>query len=123
MVVNDASQAELHEINQAPVNIDQLMHEIQSDSKIVVEANETGKTLPELTAAVEEPPEEKGFFRRIFNKIRPPRVIPMEQIPRITAEVTGAPDDLAKISKVNYLHLPKNHLKILMQHYRNLELK
>ncbi|MGR6958132.1 hypothetical protein ACU63S_26280, partial [Klebsiella aerogenes] len=52
MVVNDASQAELHEINQAPVNIDQLMHEIQSDSKIVVEANETGKTLPELTAAV-----------------------------------------------------------------------
>ncbi|EZJ07654.1 surface antigen family protein, partial [Acinetobacter baumannii 24975_10] len=96
MVVNDASQAELHEINQAPVNIDQLMHEIQSDSKIVVEANETGKTLPELTAAVEEPPEEKGFFRRIFNKIRPPRVIPMEQIPRITAEVTGAPDDLAK---------------------------
>ncbi|MBS5992251.1 MAG: outer membrane protein assembly factor, partial [Acinetobacter baumannii] len=96
MVVNDASQAELHEINQAPVNIDQLMHEIQSDSKIVLEANETGKTLPELTAAVEEPPEEKGFFRRIFNKIRPPRVIPMEQIPRITAEVTGAPDDLAK---------------------------
>ncbi|HAV4974031.1 autotransporter assembly complex protein TamA [Acinetobacter baumannii] len=96
MVVSDASQAELHEINQAPVNIDQLMHEIQSDSKIVVEANETGKTLPELTAAVEEPPEEKGFFRRIFNKIRPPRVIPMEQIPRITAEVTGASDDLAK---------------------------
>ncbi|MEX3012280.1 hypothetical protein AB3538_02800 [Acinetobacter baumannii] len=35
------------------------MHEIQSDSKIVLEANETGKTLPELTAAVEEPPKKK----------------------------------------------------------------
>ncbi len=68
-----------YEITQAPVNIDQLMSEIQSDSKIVVEANETGKTLPELTAATEEPPEEKGFFKRIINKIRPPRVTPMEQ--------------------------------------------
>ena len=72
----------------------------QSDSKIVVEANETGKTLPELTAATEEPPEEKGFFKRIFNKIRPPRVIPMEQIPRITAEVTGAPDDVEQLQQV-----------------------
>ena len=44
----------------------------------------------------------------------------MEQIPRITAEVTGAPDDLAKILKVNYLHLLKNHLKILIQHCLNL---
>lgn len=95
------------------------MHEIQSDSKIVVEANETGKLYLSLLLPLKSHPR-KGFFRRIFNKIRPPRVIPMEQIPRITAEVTGAPDDLAKISKVNYLHLPKNHLKILMQRYRNL---
>lgn len=39
VLVNDASQAELTEITKAPVNIDQLMQEIQTDSKIVVEAN------------------------------------------------------------------------------------
>jgi translocation and assembly module TamA len=39
------------------------MQEIQSDSKIVVEANETGKTLPELTPEAEEPPEQVGFFK------------------------------------------------------------
>ncbi|KYQ82408.1 hypothetical protein AWW73_00330 [Acinetobacter lactucae] len=94
--VSDATQSELNQINQAPVNIDQLMQEIKSDSKIVVEANETGKTLPELTPEVEEPPEQAGFFKRILNKVRPPRAIPMEQVPRISAEVEGASDELAK---------------------------
>lgn len=59
MVVNDASQAELHEINQAPVNIDQLMHEIQSDSKIVVEANETGKLYLSLLLPLKSHPKKK----------------------------------------------------------------
>ncbi|WP_213062302.1 autotransporter assembly complex protein TamA [Acinetobacter pittii] len=96
VTVSDATQSELNQINQAPVNIDQLMQEIKSDSKIVVEANETGKTLPELTSEVEEPPEQAGFFKRILNKVRPPRAIPMEQVPRISAEVEGASDVLAK---------------------------
>ncbi|EOQ73255.1 autotransporter assembly complex protein TamA [Acinetobacter lactucae] len=96
VTVSDATQSELNQINQAPVNIDQLMQEIKSDSKIVVEANETGKTLPELTPEVEEPPEQAGFFKRILNKVRPPRAIPMEQVPRISAEVEGASDELAK---------------------------
>lgn len=96
VTVSDATQSELNQINQAPVNIDQLMQEIKSDSKIVVEANETGKTLPELTPEAEEPPEQVGFFKRILNKVRPPRAIPMEQVPRISAEVEGASDVLAK---------------------------
>ncbi|MBJ9720435.1 outer membrane protein assembly factor [Acinetobacter calcoaceticus] len=96
VTVSDATQSELNQINQAPVNIDQLMQEIKSDSQIVVEANETGKTLPELTPEAEVPPEQAGFFKRILNKVRPPRVIPMEQVPRITAEVDGASDALAK---------------------------
>ncbi|RSO38060.1 outer membrane protein assembly factor [Acinetobacter lactucae] len=96
VTVSDATQSELNQINQAPVNIDQLMQEIKSDSKIVVEANETGKTLPELTSEVEEPPEQASFFKRILNKVRPPRAIPMEQVPRISAEVEGASDVLAK---------------------------
>ncbi len=96
VTVSDATQSELNQINQAPVNIDQLMQEIKSDSQIVVEANQTGKTLPELTPEAEKPPEQAGFFKRILNKVRPPRVIPMEQVPRISADVEGAPDALAK---------------------------
>ena len=96
VMVNEATQSELSAINQAPVNIDQLMQEIHTDSQIVVEANETGKTLPELTAQTEEPKEEQGFFKRTLNKIRPPRPVPMEKVARITADVDGAPSELAK---------------------------
>ena len=44
-VVNDMSQQELVEINQAPVNVDQLMQSIQADSQIIVQRNESGATL------------------------------------------------------------------------------
>ena len=47
VVVSDATQQELVEINQAPVNVDQLITSIQAESQIVVEANESGTTLPE----------------------------------------------------------------------------
>ena len=66
-VVSDATQQELVEINQAPVNIDQLMSTIQADSQIIVEANEAGKTLPELAPADEV--EEPNFFKRWLYKI------------------------------------------------------
>ncbi|MEG2566934.1 MAG: outer membrane protein assembly factor, partial [Acinetobacter sp.] len=47
-VVADISQQELLEINQAPVNVDQLMQSIQADSQIIVQNNEAGLTLPEV---------------------------------------------------------------------------
>lgn len=84
-VVSDATQQELVEINQAPVNIDQLMSTIQADSQIVVEANEAGKTLPELAPADEV--EEPNFFKRWFYKIRPPRQFNTAKVDRISADV------------------------------------
>ncbi len=95
VLVNDASQAELTEITKAPVNIDQLMQEIQTDSKIVVEANESGRTLPELQVDDDKKDEKVGFFKRIWNRLHPDNLLNAEKIPRISADVSGAPDVLA----------------------------
>lgn len=85
VVVSDATQQELVEINHAPVNVDQLMSSIQDDSKIVVEANEAGRTLPELSVADEI--EEPNFFKRWLYKIRPPRQLNTAKVARISADV------------------------------------
>lgn len=85
VVVSDATQQELVEINQAPVNVDQLMSSIQDDRKIVVEANEAGKTLPEIKPADEV--EEPNFFKRWLYKIRPPRQLNTAKVARISADV------------------------------------
>lgn len=95
VLVNDASQAELTEITKAPVNIDQLMQEIQTDSKIVVEANETGRTLPELQVNDDKKDEKVGFFKRIWNRLHPDNLLNAEKIPRISTDVSGAPAILA----------------------------
>lgn len=88
VVVSDATQQELVEINQAPVNVDQLMSSIQNDSKIVVEANEAARTLPEIRPADEI--EEPNFFKRWLYKIRPSRQINTVKVPRISADVVFA---------------------------------
>ena len=95
-VINDASQTELTQITQAPVNVDQLMQSIQTDSKIVVEANESGKTLADLNATTVQPEEKPGFFKRIMNRFKPDNLVGAEKIPRIRADVVGAPPELAK---------------------------
>ncbi|CAB1221320.1 autotransporter assembly complex protein TamA [Acinetobacter bouvetii] len=84
-VVTDATQQELVEINHAPVNVDQLMSSIQADSQIVVEANESGKTLTEVAPSDEI--EEPNFFKRWLYKIRPPRQFNTAKVPRISADV------------------------------------
>lgn len=89
VVVRSPTPQELTEINQAPVNVDQLMNRIQADSQIVVEANESGKTLPEL-GLVTEPvvEEEKGFFKRWYHKLKPSKNdLETTKVPRIKAEV------------------------------------
>ncbi len=89
IVVNDATKQDLAEINQAPVNVDALMNSIHADSRIIVEANETGRTLNVLSLSNDEPkePEKVGFFRKIYNKVRPPQIGNAQAIPRISAEV------------------------------------
>ncbi|WP_347454908.1 autotransporter assembly complex family protein [Acinetobacter thermotolerans] len=89
IVVNDVSQQELLEINQAPVNVDQLMQNIESDSQILVQANETGATLPELSPQQLRPENatQPNIFKRLFYKVRPPRRIMTAKVPRIDADV------------------------------------
>ena len=85
------TQTELAEIAQAPVDIDQLMNSIESDSKITVGANESGVSLEEQSVEAKAALEKPNFFKRIIYKIRPPRLNQAETVPRITAEVDGAP--------------------------------
>ena len=89
MVVANPTPQELTEINQAPVNVDQLMSSIHADSKIVVEANESGKTLAELGLETEtDMEEEKGFFKRWYYKLRPSKNdLEVAKVPRIKADV------------------------------------
>ncbi|WP_425919040.1 autotransporter assembly complex protein TamA [Acinetobacter sp. TSRC1-2] len=113
VVVSDATQQELVEINQAPVNVDQLMSSIQDDSKIVVEANEAGKTLPELAAADEV--EEPNFFKRWLYKIRPSSQLNTAKVPRITADVVFAsvqnPSEVSSKAYTQALENLKDNLK------------
>ena len=95
VLVNDVSQTELTEVTKAPVNIDKLMQDIQTDSKIVVEANEAGRTLPEFQPQPESSQEKVGFFRKIWNRFHPDSLMGAEKIPRITVDVAGAPPALA----------------------------
>jgi len=88
LVVSDATQQELVEINHAPVNVDQLMSSIQDDSKIVVEANEAGRTLPELAVADEV--KEPNLFKRWLYKIRPSSQLNTVKVARISADVVFA---------------------------------
>lgn len=92
--VQDAKQSEMTEITQAPIDVNQLMQSIESDSQIVVAANESGNGLAEQSITEPKVEEELGFFKRIFYKIRPSKVNEVN-IARISAEVDGAPERLA----------------------------
>lgn len=107
VVVSDATQQELVEINHAPVNVDQLMSSIQDDSKIVVEANEAGRTLPELAVADEV--EEPNFFKRWLYKIRPSSQLNTVKVARISADVVFASvENPSEISSKTYSQALEN---------------
>ncbi|MEB6564261.1 autotransporter assembly complex protein TamA [Acinetobacter towneri] len=87
-LVQDATQEELLQINQAPVNVDALMSSIQADSKIVVEANPADSTMTELGWMTQaENADQPGFFRRLLHKVRPPRELNTAKVLRISADV------------------------------------
>lgn len=91
------NQQELNQINQAPVNVDNLMREIQSEQQINVQTNTNAATLRELNNTTAQKQNEKvSFFRRILNRIKPSsRLGGPEVEPKITAQVVGAPTELA----------------------------
>lgn len=92
--VADPKQAELTEITQAPIDVNQLMKSIEADSQIVVDANKAGHSLVEAELSEPEIDEDPGFFKRIFYKVRPKKATQVN-ISRISAEVDGAPAVLA----------------------------
>ena len=87
-LVQDATQQELLQIDQAPVNVDQLMTNIQADSNSVVEANPADTLMTELGWMTQDENADKpGFFRRLLYKVRPPRELNTAKVPRISADV------------------------------------
>jgi translocation and assembly module TamA len=98
VTVNDATKQELAEINVAPVNIDHLMSTIQSESKIIVDANETGATLGDLSLDPDliDEPKKLNVFKRILYSIRPPKDAENAPAARITAHVHLVDDGRTK---------------------------
>ena len=87
-LVQDATQQELLQIDQAPVNVDQLITNIQADSNFVVEANPNDTLMAELGWMTQvENADKPGFFRRLLYKVRPPRELNTAKVPRISADV------------------------------------
>ncbi|QTD58585.1 autotransporter assembly complex protein TamA [Acinetobacter towneri] len=87
-LVQDATQQELLQIDQAPVNVDQLITNIQADSNFVVEANPNDTLMTELGWMTQvENADKPGFFRRLLYKVRPPRELNTAKVPRISADV------------------------------------
>lgn len=87
-LMQDATQQELLQIDQAPVNVDQLMTNIQADSNFVVEANPEDTLMTELGWMTQDENADKpGLFRRLLYKVRPPRELNTAKVPRISADV------------------------------------
>ena len=95
VVVNDATQQEVTEITQAPVNVDQLIQSIRADSQISVSENDSGKTLADHNLGLaQENVQKPSFFQKMINKVRSPRDNAVE-IAKISVSVDGAPTILA----------------------------
>lgn len=107
MVIADISKQELTAINQAPVNIDQLMQSIRSDSQIIVERNESASSLADSTPAIAEDAEEPNLFKRLLYKVRPSRQVSATPVARIDADVIIVSKDGG--IDLNVLHLAKRN--------------
>ena len=90
VLVSDATQQEVSEITQAPVNVDQLIQTIRSDSEISVERNDAAKTLVDPTLSEKKDEEKVGFFKGLINKVIKPQSN-VATIPKIMVTVEGAP--------------------------------
>lgn len=109
-LVQDATQQELLQIDQAPVNVDQLITNIQADSNFVVEANPNDTLMTELGWMTQlENADKPGFFRRLLYKVRPPRELNTAKVPRISADViitangaNGTQDSIGEVSPDAY---------------------
>ncbi|UIZ56485.1 autotransporter assembly complex protein TamA [Acinetobacter sp. SCLZS86] len=109
-LVQDATQQELLQIDQAPVNVDQLITNIQADRNFVVEANPNDTLMTELGWMTQvENADKPGFFRRLLYRVRPPRELNTAKVPRISADVVitakganGTQDSIGEVSPNAY---------------------
>lgn len=96
--INNITTAQLQQIDQAPVNVGQLMQAIAQDQNIAVSENMQGQALN--TDVQQDPqalPENKdSLLQRIKNRFVPKLNTAAERVPRISVDVNGAPTLLAK---------------------------
>ncbi|WP_374571428.1 autotransporter assembly complex family protein [Acinetobacter sp.] len=108
--VADMTQQELAQINQAPVNVDQLMQSIRADSEIAVSSNENAGTRDDPFAAVLPlSDKEPGLLTRLWYKVRPPRELNTAKVPRISADVViRASENTSEASSKAYAEALEN---------------
>ncbi|WP_353171113.1 autotransporter assembly complex protein TamA [Acinetobacter rudis] len=94
--VAQSTEQEFQEIKRAPVDIDQLMRNIEADKEIIVQSRENGNSFQDFTKKDETVQEKPGFIKRIVQRIRPPKEAGIEVMPKITTVVDGAPTLLAQ---------------------------
>lgn len=85
-------------LQQSPVNVDQLMSQIQTDQNTTVTAGTSSgsdsndNTFELSTAKTQEKP--KSFLQKAVAKIKPKKDLNAVSVPKISVTVTGAPKEL-----------------------------
>jgi translocation and assembly module TamA len=87
---------QVNELQQSPVNVDALMHQIQTDQNTTVAAETANKNAEndrafELASANMAQQKPKGFLQKVIAKIKPKKDVNAVTIPKISVTVTGAP--------------------------------
>ncbi|QIO06217.1 autotransporter assembly complex protein TamA [Acinetobacter shaoyimingii] len=108
VAVSDANQTELTAISQAPVNIDQLIQEIQADNKVSATAQDANIDDSEIGEVKED--KDKNFFQRLIGKLNPRKANGV-QIPRISVSVTGGSELLNANIKAKLSSFPEESFK------------
>lgn len=94
--VAQSTEQEFQEIKRAPVDIDQLMRNIDADKDIVVQARDSGQSYQDLVKQDEKAQEKPGFIQRLVHRIRPPKEDIVQPVEKISTVVEGAPTLLAQ---------------------------
>ncbi|MHA3061093.1 autotransporter assembly complex protein TamA [Acinetobacter sp. ANC 4636] len=87
------------ELQQSPVNVDVLMHQIQTDQNTTVAAETANKNAEndrafELASANMAQQKPKGFLQKVIAKIKPKKDVNAVTTPKISVTVNGAPKAL-----------------------------
>ncbi len=92
-----ATAIEVQSINQAPVNVDNLMQSIQQDKNIRVGEDINAQALANVSAKSTQTDQKNKlpFWKKVINRFKPTLDSSAAKVPRISVDVEGAPKDLA----------------------------